>query len=277
VTGTTQDIHTRKLVELNLRQSEQKFATAFQSSPVAASIATLTEGRFVEANEKYQRDFGWARAELLGKTALEMGFWPESEMRLQWLRALKARGSVVDYEASWVHRNGDIRKVSISGEIIDHSGVPCILAFVTDITERKAAEAQIHSLAFFDALTGLPNRRLLLNRLELALVTAQRNHRLGALLFIDLDNFKTLNDTFGHNKGDQLLRQVAERLVAAVRDGDTVSRLGAMSSSSCSMTWRTTRCWPVGKLRSLREKFFWSLTAVMRLERSNSTIRPALA
>ena len=226
VTGTTQDIHTRKLVELNLRQSEQKFATAFQSSPVAASIATLAEGRFVEANEKYQRDFGWARAELLGKTALEMGFWPESEMRLQWLRALKARGSVVDYETSWVHRNGDIRKVSISGEIIDHSGVPCILAFVTDITERKAAEAQIHSLAFFDALTGLPNRRLLLNRLELALVTAQRNHRLGALLFIDLDNFKTLNDTFGHNKGDQLLRQVAERLVAAVRDGDTVSRLG---------------------------------------------------
>jgi PAS domain S-box-containing protein len=76
VTGTTQDIHTRKLVELNLRQSEQKFATAFQSSPVAASIATLAEGRFVEANEKYQRDFGWARAELLGKTALEMGFWP---------------------------------------------------------------------------------------------------------------------------------------------------------------------------------------------------------
>ena len=226
VTGTTQDIHTRKLVELNLRQSEQKFATAFQSSPVAASIATLAEGRFIEANEKYQRDFGWSRAELLGKTALEMGFWPEREMRVQWLRALKARGSVVDYETTWVHRNGDLRKVSISGEIIEHSGVPCILAFVTDITERKAAEAQIHSLAFFDALTGLPNRRLLLNRLELALATAQRNQRLGALLFIDLDNFKTLNDTYGHNKGDQLLRQVAERLVGAVRDGDTVSRLG---------------------------------------------------
>lgn len=226
VTGTTQDIHTRKLAELNLRQSERKFATAFQSSPVAASIATLEEGRFIEANEKYQRDFGWSRAELLGKTAIDIGFWPEADMRLNWLGAMKARGSVVDYETSWVHRHGDIRKVSISGEIIDHSGVPCILAFVTDITERKAAEAQIHSLAFFDALTGLPNRRLLLNRLELALATAQRNLRLGALLFIDLDNFKTLNDTYGHNKGDQLLQQVAERLVGAVSDGDTVSRLG---------------------------------------------------
>ena len=226
VLGITQDINERKLAELNLRQSEAKFATAFQSSPVAASIATLREGRFVDANDKYLRDFGWHRSELVGRTTADICLWPSAEVRKQWAEALLARGNIVDYETAWVHKNGGLRNVSISGEIIDYDGVPYILAYITDITERKAAEEQIHALAFFDSLTGLPNRRLLLNRLELALVAAQRHQRHSGLLFIDLDNFKTLNDTHGHNKGDLLLQQVAERLCTCVREGDTVSRLG---------------------------------------------------
>lgn len=226
VLGITQDINTRKLIELNLRQSEKKFATAFQSSPVSASIATLAEGRVLEANEKYLRDFGWSREELVGRTTFEIGLWPDSDVRAQWVDALRARGNVVDYETTWVHRNRDLRNVSISCEIIDYDGQACILAYITDITERKAAEAQIHSLAFFDALTGLPNRRLLLNRLGLAISAALRSQSLGALLFIDLDNFKSLNDAHGHNKGDALLNMVAARLLGAVREGDTVSRLG---------------------------------------------------
>ncbi|WP_394791016.1 putative bifunctional diguanylate cyclase/phosphodiesterase, partial [Rhodoferax sp.] len=226
VVGITQDIHARKLAELYLRQSETKFATAFQSSPVAASIATLAEGRFIDANDKYLRDFGWSRIELVGRTTADISLWPNPEVRAQWVDALKARGNIVDYETTWVHRNGDLRSVSISGEVIEYEGTPCILAYITDITERKAAEEQIHSLAFFDSLTGLPNRRLLLNRLEVAMAAAQRHQRHGGLLFIDLDNFKTLNDTHGHNKGDLLLQQVAERLCTCVREGDTVSRLG---------------------------------------------------
>ena len=92
--------------------------------------------------------------------------------------------------------------------------------------ERKSAEEEIQSLAFYDHLTGLPNRRLLLDRLRQALASSARNGREGALLFIDLDNFKTLNDTLGHDIGDLLLKQVAERLSACVREGDTVARLG---------------------------------------------------
>jgi diguanylate cyclase (GGDEF)-like protein len=92
--------------------------------------------------------------------------------------------------------------------------------------ERKAAENEIQSLAFFDSLTQLPNRRLLLDRLKQALASSLRSGRGGALLFIDLDNFKTLNDTLGHDMGDLLLQQVALRLKSCVRDGDTVSRLG---------------------------------------------------
>ena len=95
-----------------------------------------------------------------------------------------------------------------------------------DITESKLAEDRIKQLAFYDQLTGLPNRRLLFDRLEQALASRSRHHRQGALLFIDLDNFKTLNDTLGHDVGDLLLQQIAQRLLACVREGDTVARIG---------------------------------------------------
>ena len=95
-----------------------------------------------------------------------------------------------------------------------------------DITESKQAEERIKNLAFYDQLTGLPNRRLFFDRLEQALVARSRHRRQGALLFIDLDNFKALNDAFGHDVGDLLLQQVAQRLLACVREGDTVARIG---------------------------------------------------
>ena len=101
-----------------------------------------------------------------------------------------------------------------------------ILAINTDITERKATERQIQRLAFYDALTGLPNRMLLMDRTRHALASAQRHQQGGALLFIDLDNFKTLNDTLGHDKGDLLLQRVGQRLGTCVRNIDTVARLG---------------------------------------------------
>lgn len=99
-------------------------------------------------------------------------------------------------------------------------------AIVQDVTERKEAEEKIKSLAFYDPLTNLPNRRLLLDRLQHAMATSARTGKKGALLFIDLDNFKTLNDTLGHDMGDLLLQQVSQRLLACVREGDTVARLG---------------------------------------------------
>ena len=92
--------------------------------------------------------------------------------------------------------------------------------------ERNAAEEKIQYLAFYDSLTDLPNRRLLLDRLQQALASCMRSGREGALLFIDLDNFKNINDTLGHDIGDALLQQVAQRLESCIREGDTVARLG---------------------------------------------------
>jgi diguanylate cyclase (GGDEF)-like protein/PAS domain S-box-containing protein len=103
---------------------------------------------------------------------------------------------------------------------------PEYLVICTDVSHGKAEEREIQRLAFFDVLTGLPNRRLLMDRLNQALTLVNRSRQGGALLFLDLDNFKTLNDTYGHQKGDLLLQQVAVRLKTCVREGDTVARLG---------------------------------------------------
>lgn len=108
----------------------------------------------------------------------------------------------------------------------DSAGERYVGGIAIDITARKIAEEKIESLAFYDPLTGLPNRRLLLDRLAHVMNNATRQQHLGALLFIDLDNFKTLNDTYGHNRGDLLLQQVGARLAQSIRKGDTLARFG---------------------------------------------------
>jgi diguanylate cyclase (GGDEF)-like protein/PAS domain S-box-containing protein len=125
-------------------------------------------------------------------------------------------------------KNGEIypQHLTITGVKGADGVVTNYVATFTDVTLRNAAEAEINHLAFYDALTRLPNRRLLIDRLNHALSAGVRLGWGGALLFLDLDHFKTLNDTLGHDVGDLLLRQVAERLTACVREGDTVARLG---------------------------------------------------
>ena len=125
-------------------------------------------------------------------------------------------------------KNGDIypQYLTITSVVDQNGKVINYVATLADISETKAAEEEIKYLAFYDHLTGLPNRQLLLDRLSQALVSSTRSKHNGALLFIDLDNFKNLNDTLGHNLGDKLLVQVAERLNSCIREGDTVSRFG---------------------------------------------------
>ena len=125
-------------------------------------------------------------------------------------------------------KSGDIypEHLTITAVRDQQGRVSNYVAAFADITDIKSAEEKIKNLAFYDSLTGLPNRRLLQDRLQQALSSRARTGREGALLFIDLDNFKTLNDTLGHGIGDLLLQQVAQRLAFAVREGDTVARLG---------------------------------------------------
>lgn len=126
------------------------------------------------------------------------------------------------------HKNGEVYlECLIITAVKDPNGIITnYVATFTDITERKQAANEIEHLAYYDSLTQLPNRRLLLDRLEVAMTFSERTGKDGALLFLDLDHFKTLNDTSGHNMGDLLLQQVATRLILAVRETDTVARLG---------------------------------------------------
>jgi diguanylate cyclase (GGDEF)-like protein len=133
------------------------------------------------------------------------------------------------YHFEWVYQRADTG-VAFQTEVLlnamELDGKPVLQATVRDITARKNAEQQIHQLAFYDSLTRLPNRRLLMDRLHQAFAAGARSGQSGAVLFLDLDNFKKLNDTKGHDIGDQLLIEVARRLESCVRNGDTVARLG---------------------------------------------------
>ena len=145
--------------------------------------------------------------------------------------ALAGSGQI-NLECRIVRPDGKVRIVHVEAEIDrDEAGQPVsVHGVMQDITERKEAEAQIRKLADYDSLTGLPNRRFFHNQFRTALESARRTGSLVALLFIDIDRFKQINDTLGHQVGDQLLREVSRRLHQAVREGDVVSRTGAESA-----------------------------------------------
>jgi PAS domain S-box-containing protein len=138
--GLSLDITDELHQEEALRVSQQRFSTAFHSSPIAASIARASDGCFIEVNRNYQRDFGWAPEDLIGHSSIELGLWPDDASRQAWIATLLRDGRVVDWETTWLHKNGERRQVSISAEITDLNEERCVLAFVIDVTERRHAE-----------------------------------------------------------------------------------------------------------------------------------------
>ena len=142
--GAGEDITERRDAEEQarraLQQSQHRFATAFHASPIAASIARARDGYFIEVNRNYQRDFGWEAEDVIGRTSMQLGLWPDEESRRRWVEALVANGRIVDWDTTWLHKNGQRRQVSISAELTNLEGEQCILAFVSDVTARRHAE-----------------------------------------------------------------------------------------------------------------------------------------
>ncbi len=222
VVGTSLDITERKQAELEFRIA----ATAFESQE--GMMVTDMNKIILRVNKAFTKISGYTAEEAIGQTPrlVSSGHHHEDFYESMWQSIAEHGG----WEGEvWNRRkNGEVypQHLTITAVMGASGDVTNYVATFTDVTLRNAAEAEINHLAFYDALTRLPNRRLLIDRLNHALSAGARLGWEGALLFLDIDHFKTLNDTLGHDVGDLLLRQVAERLTACVREGDTVARLG---------------------------------------------------
>lgn len=209
------------------KKSEEQLALmSFAISHVKEAAYLIDEGsRFLYVNEEACRALGYESEELLklGVADVDADF-PMEQWVKHW-REIRSAGSVT-LETTHRRKDGTMFPVEVSANYFEYDGKGYNLALVRDITERKQQEQQIEYLAYHDALTNLPNRSLVMDRLEQSLASTQRHGRMMAILYLDLDRFKTINDTLGHPAGDSLLQQVGARLVETVRKDDTVGRLG---------------------------------------------------
>ncbi len=227
--GTQIDISAQQQARIAL-QEQADYTQAVLDNIVDGLITIDQRGLIVSFNPAAEQIFGYTAAEVVGQNVKMLMPSPHREAHDGYLRDYVDNGHSriigVGRELRGQRRNGHLFPIELAVSQVTRGGVPMFVGLVRDITRRKAAEQEIERLAFYDPLTQLPNRRLLMDRLQHAMSTSKRNRRYGALLFMDLDNFKNLNDTAGHAVGDQLLRQVAERLVSTLREGDTIARLG---------------------------------------------------
>lgn len=352
VTAMVEDVTERKQAEHALRASEERYRIAFRTSPDAININRISDGRYIDVNEGFERITGWSREEVVNHSSLHLNIWADPADRQYMINTVRRDGFCENLQFRFHKKDGNELVGLMSAHPIKLDGTECVLTvtrditeririedalrqkeryqralldnfpfavwlkdtksrflsvnrafselfsersadeltgcddfdivswniaeryqtedrkvqssrqktsveeeiqiqgnrrwfetykapvidddgellgtvgFSRDISERKSAEEEIRRLAFYDPLTLLPNRRLLLDRLQQALASCARSGKDLAVLFIDLDKFKTLNDTLGHDIGDLLLKQVAERLAVSVREGDTVARLG---------------------------------------------------
>jgi diguanylate cyclase (GGDEF)-like protein/PAS domain S-box-containing protein len=220
VIGVARDISERRKAD----EGQRIAAIAFEAQE---GILIIGDDRTVlRVNQAYIAMTGYAALDVVGKTMTEIADTPGAERRFSDIVDSVAREGAWRGEYAGRRKSGDVFPawVTVARVAGERGETTHYVVTMTDIGERRRAEREIKSLAYYDRLTGLPNRRLFLERLQQALASSQRSGRKGALLFIDLDNFKLLNETSGHESGDQLLSEVARRLIATV--GGAAARLG---------------------------------------------------
>ena len=222
------DVTERKHAETALLEAQEAFRHAFDDAPIGMALVDLN-GRILRANRSIGELWGRPQDELVGVTVGNVTHPDDRESSARELRRL-LNGEVdrYDLEKRYVRPNGEVVWAALSVSLVrdaDHRPAYCI-GQLEDITERKALSDRLAHEAAHDPMTGLPNRVRFLDRLQLALQSADREQGRVAVLFVDLDQFKLINDGLGHASGDQLLSTIADRLRRALRPGDVVARFG---------------------------------------------------
>ncbi|MES2932856.1 MAG: EAL domain-containing protein [Pseudomonadota bacterium] len=214
-----------------LLASEERFRTLVEHAPEAILVYDADQQRFVNTNLNAEKLFGCSREALLNSQPGQ--FYSLNQLDGKAVDDTAPQNNTaalagVQVVTERMIRTADGQNLTCEVRLVKlpSIGKNLLRASFVDITQRKLAEAKIEQLAFYDPLTGQPNRRLLLNRLQQAVSASARSQRHGALLFLDIDHFKMLNDTLGHDKGDLLLKEVARRLDSCLRMVDTAARLG---------------------------------------------------
>ncbi|WP_350599455.1 EAL domain-containing protein [Pseudomonas sp. 65/3-MNA-CIBAN-0223] len=221
--GVGRDISQQRRAEKDLRMA----ATVFEHS-TSAILITDPAGYIVQANEAFSRVSGYAVEQVLDQLPNMLTVDEQQDAHLRYVLKQLNQHSTWEGEVWLKRRNGEHYPawVGITAVLDDEGDLASYVCFFSDISERKASEQRIHRLAYYDALTHLPNRTLFQDRLHTALQSAERQKGWVVLMFLDLDRFKPINDSLGHAAGDRMLKEMATRLLGCVDDDDTVARMG---------------------------------------------------
>ncbi len=207
-----------------LQQSESRFREMFEGHTSPMLLVEPLSGNIVNANHAAGTFYGYPVDQLRTMNIALINVQSQQERAEEKLLAQREERNYCVFP----HRlaNGEVRTVEVYSSPVEVDSRVLLFSIIHDITQRKQLELQMHDMAFYDPLTKLPNRRLLIDRLNKALVSCGRNRRHGALMFLDLDFFKTLNDLHGHDTGDQLLIEVSNRILGCIREQDSAARFG---------------------------------------------------
>ncbi len=209
-----------------LSKAEERYRSFFEKAVEGVFQASI-DGTLLDVNPAMVRIMGYdLPAELVGQSSIVNEIMINPEKREQYINSLKGEGYVSNWEYQVRRKDGSIIWLSESSRLVAVDSGDIIEGLVEDITERKAFEQDLQRLATFDVLTAIPNRTLFFDRLTHALASAKRYNDRVAVLFLDLNNFKRVNDSYGHSLGDDVLRMVAERFRKKIRASDTLARLG---------------------------------------------------
>jgi diguanylate cyclase (GGDEF)-like protein/PAS domain S-box-containing protein len=288
--GVVREITRQRERETALINSEKRFATLFHLSPHVVLLTRREDGLIIEVNKAFEKMFGWGAEQIIGKTTLELGLWTDPEQRQRIMAATHASGEPYSIELQMRVSNGRLHQGLLRTQNIEMQGVLYLLSTFTDEGERKDAEqalekrevalknaeAQVRHLAYHDALTNLPNRALLMDRLSQQIALLKRHNLRGALLFLDLDHFKHINDSLGHPVGDAVLKVMTARLEASVRLEDTVARLGGDEFVVLLSGLEGSRAHVTEKVRELADTLRELLAEPMSLDGHRLQVTPSI-